>query len=248
MTVARRSIEWFRRSIESTQHRPSGGDRRGVTESLRRRAAPIAGHGCSGSPATSTYSRARSDHMYHFRVRKPAQARVAGFPRSNRHLRARAGVSRVPLLSRDFREPVRPMSPTSLISQGSRRVERQFVPVVPVSADLYARTHARTHTHRGSLKEAVQPVHGTLFPDQDRFHAGLLPVHEVEHRVPTIGEAARISPLNWGFRGVIDRVPVPRNPVQIGATKNPPGSGRSSGDHSCCRRRHGVFAQAGRAT
>lgn len=129
----------------------SGGHRRGATESLRRR--PIVGHGCSGSPATSTYSRARSDHMYHFRFRKPVQARVAGFPRSNRHLGARAGVSRVPLLTRDFREPVRPMSPTSLTFQGSRRVERQFVPVVPVSANLYARTHACAHTHAQGFLE-----------------------------------------------------------------------------------------------
>lgn len=164
MTVARRPIEWFRRSIESTQHRFSGGDRRGVAEQLRRRAAPVVGHGCSGSPATSTYSRARSDHMYHFRVWKPVQARVAGFPRSNRHLRARAGVSRVPLLSRDFREPVRPMSPTSPSFQGSRRVERQFVPVVPVSANLYARAHARTRTHRGSSKESGKTGTRHAFP------------------------------------------------------------------------------------
>ncbi len=144
--------------------RSSGGDRRGVTESLRRK--PIVGHGCSGSPATSTHSRARSDHMYHFRVRKPVQVRVAGFPRSNPHLRARAGVSRVPLLSRDFREPVRPMSPTSLTFQGSRRVERQFVPVVPVSANLYARTHAcmRAYARTGVPRKKRYNRYTARFP------------------------------------------------------------------------------------
>ena len=155
------SIECGGRSSESPLRRPSGHLRLGGTESLQRGAAAFVGHRRSGSPVSSTYSRVCTDRVYHFCVQKPVQAHEAAFPRSNRLLRARAGVSRVPVLSRDFREPVPPVNPTSLISQGSRRVERQFVPVVPVSADLYARmracahthTHTHTHTHRVPSKK-----------------------------------------------------------------------------------------------
>lgn len=223
-----------RSNAEGEARRPRSAGRRAAFDAVRLDRCSEEPHPSSdtrsGSPACSTYSRVCTDRVYHFCVQKPVQARKAAFPRSNPLSRARGGVSRVPLLSRDFREPVRPMSPTSLILQGSRRVERQFVPLVPVSVDLYARTHARTRTHRGSSEEAVQPVHGTLSPDQDCFRASLLPVHEVEHRVPTISETARISPLNWGFRGIVEGVLVPRNPVRTGTTKNPPGSRRSSGD------------------
>lgn len=177
--------------------RPSGRLRPGGTESLQRGAAAFVGHGRSGSPVSSTYSRVCTDRVYHFCVQKPVQAHEAAFPRSNRLLRARAGVSRVPVLSRDFREPVPPVSPTSLISQGSRRVERQFVPAVPVSADLYART--RTRTRIESLEKAVQLVQDVLSPDQIRFQAVLGRVREVEHREPRAGEAARTSRLNWAF-------------------------------------------------